>query len=143
MFLTTNRVTSFDRAFKSRAHLTLHYPKLDSFSRQQIWRNLCTRPGVNIEQGLLDDEEFDSLVSDNLNGRQIKNIVHIASTLAGSQKSQINGEHLKLALAAMNSFEKDISIGIADSADSTEEDGDVEEDSRATRPRKRRRLDWT
>lgn len=37
LFLTTNRVGSFDDAFRSRLHLTLYYPKLDRKQTLQIF----------------------------------------------------------------------------------------------------------
>lgn len=37
MFLTTNRVGSLDVAFKSRIHLSLHYPPLDWRTTKKIW----------------------------------------------------------------------------------------------------------
>ncbi|KAI9662333.1 MAG: hypothetical protein M1821_008500 [Bathelium mastoideum] len=39
LFLTTNRVGKIDKAFKSRIHLSLRYPKLDLDSTLRIWEN--------------------------------------------------------------------------------------------------------
>lgn len=39
LFLTTNRVGKIDRAFKSRIHLSIYYPKLDLKSSIKIWKN--------------------------------------------------------------------------------------------------------
>lgn len=39
MFLTTNRVRTFDAAFQSRIHISLEYPELDAKSRKKVWRN--------------------------------------------------------------------------------------------------------
>jgi len=39
MFLTTNRVQTFDAAFQSRIHISLEYPELDINSRKTIWQN--------------------------------------------------------------------------------------------------------
>lgn len=38
LFLTTNRVGSFDDAFMSRVHVQLHYPKFTDEQRQQLWK---------------------------------------------------------------------------------------------------------
>jgi hypothetical protein len=38
LFLTTNRVGTFDEAFKSRIHMSLWYPTLDKDSTSQIWQ---------------------------------------------------------------------------------------------------------
>lgn len=39
MFLTTNRVQTFDAAFQSRIHISLDYPELDTKSRKKVWDN--------------------------------------------------------------------------------------------------------
>ncbi|CAG8709827.1 14914_t:CDS:2, partial [Funneliformis mosseae] len=39
LFLTTNRVTSFDDAFCSRINMFFHYPKFNSEERRNIWTN--------------------------------------------------------------------------------------------------------
>jgi hypothetical protein len=36
LFLTTNRVSTFDQAFESRIHLKLHYPDLNIQARKAI-----------------------------------------------------------------------------------------------------------
>ncbi|KAH0597795.1 hypothetical protein MHUMG1_04167 [Metarhizium humberi] len=45
LFLTTNRVQSFDAAFLSRIHVALHYKNLSNENRERIWahsfENLC------------------------------------------------------------------------------------------------------
>lgn len=39
MFLTTNRVQTFDPAFQSRIHISLDYPELSIESRATVWKN--------------------------------------------------------------------------------------------------------
>lgn len=39
LFLTTNRVGTFDEAFMSRIHIQIGYDKLEDSSRKQIWDN--------------------------------------------------------------------------------------------------------
>lgn len=43
MFLTTNRVQTFDAAFQSRIHISLEYKELDSKSRRAVWENFLTQ----------------------------------------------------------------------------------------------------
>jgi SpoVK/Ycf46/Vps4 family AAA+-type ATPase len=38
LFLTTNRVGTFDPAFRSRIHVSLYYPPLKKDATMQIWR---------------------------------------------------------------------------------------------------------
>ncbi|KAF6831645.1 hypothetical protein CMUS01_07262 [Colletotrichum musicola] len=38
LFLTTNRVGTFDEAFKSRIHMSLYYPPLNHIQTSKIWK---------------------------------------------------------------------------------------------------------
>ena len=46
MFLTTNRVQTFDAAFQSRIHISLEYPELDYKSRKAVWLNFLKQHDV-------------------------------------------------------------------------------------------------
>lgn len=46
MFLTTNRVQTFDQAFQSRIHISLEYAELDKKSRKAIWETFLTQHDV-------------------------------------------------------------------------------------------------
>lgn len=46
MFLTTNRVQTFDAAFQSRIHISLEYPELDTKSRKTVWKNFLKQHDV-------------------------------------------------------------------------------------------------
>jgi hypothetical protein len=105
MFLTTNRIESFDRAFKSRIHLTLHYPPLNPESCGKVLRNFLTQVDAGVSPDLLDSDRVTTLIQRKLNGRQIRNAVHIANSLAVSEGVQIGVRHLELALSAMTDFE--------------------------------------
>lgn len=43
LFMTTNRVQSFDLAFQSRIDISLNYPDLDIKSRKLVWRNFLAK----------------------------------------------------------------------------------------------------
>jgi ATP-dependent 26S proteasome regulatory subunit len=43
LFLTTNRVGSFDDAFISRVHLQLYYPDFDDEQRRQVWKTFTDK----------------------------------------------------------------------------------------------------
>ena len=43
LFLTSNRVGTFDEAFRSRIQLALHYPALGPYQRLRIWENFFGR----------------------------------------------------------------------------------------------------
>ncbi|GAB7360033.1 hypothetical protein MBLNU230_g7556t1 [Neophaeotheca triangularis] len=46
MFLTTNRVETFDAAFQSRIHISLEYPELSAESRRTVWTNFLAQHNV-------------------------------------------------------------------------------------------------
>ncbi|KAJ3330843.1 hypothetical protein HDU76_004724 [Blyttiomyces sp. JEL0837] len=80
LFLTTNRVMSFDPAFESRVTVALRYDDLTPDAREQVWRNLIR----NLKDVVVsDDLNYAKLAREHvLNGRQIKNAVRLALALA-------------------------------------------------------------
>ncbi|KAK2745130.1 hypothetical protein FQN57_004037 [Myotisia sp. PD_48] len=54
LFLTTNRVGSFDEAFLSRIHISIGYSPLDDEARQKIWDNLFDKLKDEAEAGGLE-----------------------------------------------------------------------------------------
>lgn len=46
MFLTTNRVQTFDAAFQSRIHISLNYQELDMKSRKTVWKNFLAQHDI-------------------------------------------------------------------------------------------------
>ncbi|CAP99246.1 Pc22g19580 [Penicillium rubens Wisconsin 54-1255] len=97
LFLTTNRVGQIDRAFKSRIHVSLYYPKLDKRTSIQIWKNNIGRirkefetqnPDFDIREKEIirfAKEHFKDIKDKNLlnwNGRQIRNAFQTAVALA-------------------------------------------------------------
>lgn len=79
---------------------------------------------------------LDSLAAEELNGRQIKNIVRTAHALAVSSNNQLGHCHINKALNAMKIFEADFAEDAAERAMESE-DLKASGDHRA----KRRRLD--
>jgi hypothetical protein len=75
LILTTNRSVNFDDAFYSRIHLSLNFKPLDQNSREQIWTNL-------LRGAQIDSADIHDFAAEDLNGRQIKNIVKMAKLLA-------------------------------------------------------------
>ncbi|KAJ5704061.1 hypothetical protein N7493_011199 [Penicillium malachiteum] len=97
LFLTTNRVGQIDRAFKSRIHVSLYYPKLDKKTSIQIWKNNIVRIRKEFEAQYSDveirDKEIIKFAKEhfkdlnakgllNWNGRQIRNAFQTAVALA-------------------------------------------------------------
>lgn len=95
LFLTTNRVKTFDRAFQSRIHLSLHYDDLSRAAREQLWRAFLEKTRNN-RLGLRDLtlDEVRELSEKDLNGRQIKNVVKLAVALASYENATLTFKHL-------------------------------------------------
>lgn len=80
MFLTTNRVETFDPAFKSRIHLAMRYRELSEEARVEVWRNFVSKlPGsvrdVELTEGEYSGVERLAKKWPAINGREIKNAV--------------------------------------------------------------------
>lgn len=87
LFLTTNRVTDFDEAFKSRISLAFAYKPIDDV-RDQVWAKILKNVSSD-----LNPEECAKL--GNFNGREIKNMVALAYSLATTENKPLGMEHLK------------------------------------------------
>ncbi|KAI5920298.1 P-loop containing nucleoside triphosphate hydrolase protein [Camillea tinctor] len=104
LFLTTNRVSSFDDAFTSRIHVPLRYTQLSEASRRTIWSNFCKRiPGGTD----LSDNDLDRLARHELNGRQIKNIVKSAESMAAYENCKLDAARLEQFTKVQGDFERD------------------------------------
>ncbi|KAI0130486.1 P-loop containing nucleoside triphosphate hydrolase protein [Xylariales sp. AK1849] len=105
LFLTTNRVATFDDAFKSRIHVPLRYKNLSVDSRRTIWRNFCERVPGGAD---INDEGLDRLARHELNGRQIKNVIKTAESLAAFDGARLDVERLEQVTTIQAQFEKDL-----------------------------------
>ncbi|CAM1509905.1 Fc.00g002400.m01.CDS01 [Cosmosporella sp. VM-42] len=110
LILTSNRVGTFDEAFKSRIKLALHYSSLGRADRRKIWRNFFktlkeTDPD-NVDFEDLDDH-LDDLADVKLNGRDIRNAISVARELAHFRKDEkMNYEHIRHVIGVGEEFEK-------------------------------------
>lgn len=80
MFLTTNRISAIDPAFKSRLDLIIPYSDLNEASRRKVWTNFIGLLGAGAAS--VSEEDFDVLAKAQLNGREIKNCIKTALVLA-------------------------------------------------------------
>jgi hypothetical protein len=72
LFLTTNRVETFDEAFQSRIHIALKYSELGLRAKTDIWKSFLAM--VKNGGGLVDDlseSQLVELAKHKLNGRQV------------------------------------------------------------------------
>ncbi|RDW68602.1 hypothetical protein BP5796_09259 [Coleophoma crateriformis] len=106
LILTSNRVGTFDEAFRSRIHIALHYDDLKPRSRKQIWSNFLARlegtdEGENVDQI---KDRLDELAKHDLNGREIRNALSTARQLASHAGEKMRWKHLELAIKTTNNF---------------------------------------
>ncbi|KAK6221431.1 hypothetical protein LQW54_001533 [Pestalotiopsis sp. IQ-011] len=110
LILTTNRVGTFDEAFKSRISLALRYEKLNENQRRQIWQNFFSRLKDLGEQESVDLDDLEShveeLASYPMNGRQIRNSISTARQLAKYKKTKMKFDHLKRSITLADKFDK-------------------------------------
>lgn len=107
VFLTTNRVESFDAAMKSRVHFALTYSAPDAGLREKIWRNyLRVVDGEQIDIDLEREGLLGELARDEINGREISNTINTARTIARAQGQKLTLEHIQTVLDARRSFDE-------------------------------------
>lgn len=81
LFLTTNRVETFDDAFQSRIHVALRYGDLTTKAKRSVWQMFLEK--VQAKEGVqtakFTDKDFDALARHNLNGRQVSPLASFSS----------------------------------------------------------------
>ncbi|KAI1122575.1 hypothetical protein F5Y10DRAFT_71376 [Nemania abortiva] len=109
LILTSNRVGTFDEAFKSRIQLALHYPALGPYERLQIWQNFLERleklNDNSIDTGDLRDHLYD-LKEEEMNGRQIRNAITSARQYAKWKGETLTYAKLKDVIEVAGRFDK-------------------------------------
>ncbi|EPS36366.1 hypothetical protein H072_10103 [Dactylellina haptotyla CBS 200.50] len=107
LFLTTNRVKTFDEAFQSRIHVALRYRDLDKSAREQVWRNFIKKIEDSGNVTAIKESDYDFLGSVPLNGRQIKNAARTALSLAENMGDKLSIDSVKSVLGIVEAFERD------------------------------------
>ena len=88
LFLTTNRIGSFDEAFKSRIHISLYYPPLSESQTFDVWTMNLNRLSKSHRDIYVDRPEIEAFArrhwkdGKRWNGRQIRNAFQTAVALA-------------------------------------------------------------
>lgn len=125
LILTSNRVGTFDAAFKSRIQLSLHYPRLKEKDRLEIWTNFIEHiEGLTSSRtaslGILSEEikeKLPELSKEALNGREIRNAVSTARQLAMFNGEPVGYKHLQTVISEMKKFDEyatDLQGGLTD-----------------------------
>jgi hypothetical protein len=106
LILTSNRIGTFDEAFKSRIQVALHYPTLDMRSRRSIWLNffeMLEEDEADVDLGGL-RSRLEELADFEINGRQIRNVLTTARQLALYKKETLCWEHLEVSIKTVTDF---------------------------------------
>jgi AAA+ superfamily predicted ATPase len=109
LFLTTNRLGTMDIAFQSRVTLAIKYQPLTPRLRRQIWANFIERLSATEKEAKLElSERLDDIQEWDLNGRQIRNVITMAQSLALAER-RIRGalrfEHVEQVAAETMRFQ--------------------------------------
>jgi len=108
LILTSNRVGTFDEAFKSRIQLALHYPPLNVPGRRKIWHNFLNMLRDDNEKVEFDDiaAHMDELSGYEINGRQIRNALTTARQLALFEREPLDWERIKDSIEVASDFNR-------------------------------------
>ncbi|KAK3370958.1 P-loop containing nucleoside triphosphate hydrolase protein [Lasiosphaeria ovina] len=83
LFLTTNRLQAFNEAVLSRVHLASRYEPLKLEARVAVWKDVIA-----------------SLAKYKINGREIRNIVFLAQSMAEYEEDVMSEKYLKASITA-------------------------------------------
>ncbi|KAK6522207.1 hypothetical protein TWF281_002773 [Arthrobotrys megalospora] len=108
LFLTSNRVETFDEAIQSRIHIAIRYNELTPEARAQVWKNFVQKVESSGTETEMKDEDYEALMPLELNGRQIKNATRTALGIADRRGEKLGLRHVKLVLGVVDAFEKDM-----------------------------------
>ena len=110
LILTSNRVGTFDEAFKSRIQLALHYPVLGPYRRLRIWENFIKRLESFADEDKVDiadlRDHLEDLKEENMNGRQIRNAITTARQYAEWKGNKLTYKHLSDVIEVSGRFDK-------------------------------------
>lgn len=108
LILTSNRIGTFDEAFKSRVQLVIHYPSLQQEERRRVWSTFITGLQSTNAEAHIDEirENIGKLSRYDLNGREIRNAIQTATLLAQFKESPLAMEHLNAVIDVSAEFKK-------------------------------------
>ncbi|KAJ7575648.1 P-loop containing nucleoside triphosphate hydrolase protein [Mycena floridula] len=116
LFLTTNRIKTFNEAFLSRVSIAIKFPELDTAGRFTVWSKFLEMAGCKIvsselkrpheesEAPVFLRKDLEMLALKGFNGRTIKNLVRTAQALALSCETDLSAEHVMVVVRAQEKF---------------------------------------
>jgi hypothetical protein len=98
-----------DIAFQSRISIGIRYRELDGDFRKQIWTNFINRLADNESEAKIElRDNIDTLAAWELNGRQIRNVLTIAQSIAvaqGRRKGALRFSHVERVASETLNFQ--------------------------------------
>ncbi|CAE6492512.1 unnamed protein product [Rhizoctonia solani] len=120
VILTTNYVRKIDKAIRSRVNLAVTYHDFKPDSRKDLWKQFLLFAKATIEDPNKPDQGYDFSQADldklsqwNTNGRDVKNIVQAAQTLARSVRKPLNMSHIQRIWKFHDAFETRMQAALA------------------------------
>lgn len=98
LVMTTNRKRTIDPAFDSHIHFKLHYSDLSAESRSAIWKNCLESLPSDLSKANIADSDIKQLSNLKLNGRQIKNAMACAISIAMEEKTSLSMDGIRTIL---------------------------------------------
>jgi hypothetical protein len=98
LIMTTNRKRTIDSAFDSRIHFKIHYGDLSPESRSAIWKTCLENIPSNLSKSEINEADLKRLADLELNGRQIKNAMACAVSIAVEEKTALTLEGIQIIL---------------------------------------------
>ncbi|KAK0637179.1 P-loop containing nucleoside triphosphate hydrolase protein [Bombardia bombarda] len=107
LFLTTNRLQTFDEAIISRIHVALKYDELREEARRAVWQSFVDRAKTRRGNPACSGKVLDELAKKKMNGREIRNAVFVAQSMAEHEGTVLKKSHLEDAIASKRQFHRD------------------------------------
>ncbi|KAI9750422.1 MAG: hypothetical protein M4579_006477 [Chaenotheca gracillima] len=107
LFLTTNRVQRIDDAIANRIHLKVKYSSLSLGAKSQVWVSFLEKAITRRAAAIWSRQDLASLANDNLNAREIENVVSTAHALATEKGVQVSISELESVIEAGKEFDYD------------------------------------
>lgn len=106
VILEGSRVSKFNDAARSQIQLALHYPALSSLQRYFIWKQFFLQLEFSKMDADISDllEHVEDLRDQNLNGREIQNVLVNACRYAKWKKVPLNSYHIKHMIEVSGRF---------------------------------------
>jgi hypothetical protein len=106
LILTTNMIHSIDKAFRSRINVAVHYEELTFSQKKNLWNLFLSK--LNPERVKMGEllKKVDEWAKMPFNGRQIRNVVLTAESLAlgKSKYSEMDPDHIESELFFLSIF---------------------------------------